>query len=100
MNLTDELQRLKKHFQVLQGWEIHINNEAKYKGQCVTNKEKKTAVIYGWQDDNVPGDYIFHELMHIALRAIHHPKGFKKQAEEALVQDLSTLYRATLKRNI
>ena len=93
MKLQEEINELRQHFRILQGWEISLNNDSKYKAQMCANVQKKMAVIYGWPDDEVPEDYILHELMHICLRVIHHPKGYKREAEELFIQDVCELWK-------
>jgi len=91
MNLQEEINYWKQKIRILKDWEITLNCESEYKAQVMSNVQKKMATIYAWPDDNVPKDYIFHEMLHIALMAVHHPKGFRKELEEKLIHDICSI---------
>lgn len=93
MKLQEDINEIRKHFRILEGWEITLNKDSKYKAQQCSNVQTKMATIYDWPDDNVPKDYILHELLHICLRAIHHSQGYLRKEEEEFIQDLCEIWK-------
>ena len=89
-----------RRFRILKDWEIKQSRSKKYLAQSSAFPDTKTATIYQWGDmyrEKQPCDYIFHEVLHIAFRALEHmdkrkPKE-KRQAEEELVQDICSFIR-------
>ena len=75
-------------FRILKGWRISLNSTSKYKGQCSINVAERRATIYAWPSDSPePPDFMFHELLHVAFRALRTYRD-KHQVEEELSQDI------------
>jgi hypothetical protein len=96
MTPKNEISFWKKHFRTLRGWKIYYFYSRKHKAQCFFDVKNKTAAIYSY-GKNRPKDYIFHEMLHIAIKAsqIDDSKTshqIRKEKEEILVQDLSKIY--------
>jgi len=78
----------KEKFRVLVDWEIEFDDQSEFKGQTGINTATKHAVIYGWDNETkVPKEYILHEIIHIAIRAVENDI----DKDEILVQDLSKM---------
>ncbi len=82
------------NFRILRDWNIKEGVEdGGYRGQCCVNVKDKSADIYKWEEESEePSDYLVHEYLHIALRALidmdrRKPKELR-QAEEELVRDI------------
>ena len=95
----EELRRLRKSWpfkSVLKGWRVYFVTNEKYKGQCTFHKKKNIGYIFDWGDEHgvPPPDYIHHELLHIAFKAIYRMRPRQKHnAEEELIQHMcSALY--------
>ncbi len=86
----DRLEEIKKKFHILDNWTITIGSDRRldktpYTGECTFNLDRHTATIYPWDTNKPePSNYIFHEILHIALRATL----IDREHEELFVQDL------------
>ena len=80
-------------FRLLKDWVIDFDTESEYKDQCSYGVKEKEAVIYDWSAGRMPKDYIFHEMVHIAMAVVRETKHYSRnrEAEEILVQDLSKI---------
>lgn len=91
----------KRHFRILRDWDIRPSRSIRIGGQCSINPHERRAVVYPWNGNTPePRDYVLHEILHCALRALtrmdrRRPKDVFL-AEEELVQDLCALMRPTL----
>ncbi len=86
----DRLEEMKKKFHILDNWTITMGldqrlDETPYTGQCSINLDKRIAIIYSWHTNELePFDYIFHEILHIAIQAVLEDY----ECRELFVQDL------------
>lgn len=90
IRLLDLMVYWQNQFRVLKDWEIEFDPDAEYKGQCCFNVENKRATIYGWGTGNIAKDYIFHEMLHIAVKAMESgnkkvPYSERREREENFV---------------
>ena len=89
---NDELRLLRKHRllrRLLKGWYVYFHHGGKYTGECWIEHKRKIAYVCEWGGDDVPADYIFHELLHVAFSALGQRKcGSKewRECEEELIQ--------------
>jgi hypothetical protein len=94
-----DLKTLQNKIRILGDWEIILTSDSDYKAQVCINSKDKSAEIYDWPTDTgipMPDDFYFHELLHIANRALRDiPKRGTKwlDAEETLVQDICKIVR-------
>jgi len=87
---------IRSRFSILADWEIALVEDPEYHGQASIHPRENRAVIYDWPDPgDRPADFLWHEILHIALRAICRRKGDRRmEAEEGFVQDLCGILRA------
>lgn len=95
--LTD-LASIVSCFRILHDWKIEEGVVGDYEAQVIVDDRKKTAIICPWGEGEPPADYLFHEVLHVALRA-YRLKKRRKGAEETLVQDLCVLFFPSLERH-
>jgi len=99
MTPLKQIRYWKKKISILKSWRIYFAPKAVYKGQAHFSSKKKTGTIYGlaeWRGDDgkrtsgMPKDYIFHELLHGAIREMQSKKKYRdgRNAEEMFVQDI------------
>ena len=85
-----------KLFRILKGWDIRVAQSKTYSG-VVHFKGEKGAIIYDWGPHNKPDDFEFHEVLHIALKALLKMDKRKikelRQAEEEVIQDICEVVR-------
>ena len=95
MALKKQVKYWRARFKVLDNWKIEINEDSKYKGQSVFNKDKKEATIYGWPGGkDVPSDYALHELLHVAFVAVGcSRKKIDREDQEDLIRDICKLLK-------
>jgi len=76
-------------FRLLDGWTIEFDPESELKDQSSHNAKKKHGVIYDVSFAQMPKDYVYHELLHLAMAALMlvQPRKYRER-EEILVQDL------------
>lgn len=77
-------------FRILDDWFIEYDPKNKMKAECSFNEKTKKATIYAFGKREIPKDYIYHEMLHIAFAAVKSIKKHndKREAEEILVQDI------------
>ena len=86
----DKIADLQSKFRLLNDWEICMEGYPEHSGHCIVNLERKKAIIEIWHGDiEEPDDYILHELLHIAIRAVQN-----RNNEEVLVQDICKIIQA------
>jgi len=94
MTPRKQIKYWKKKLRILKSWRIYFDPKSEYKGQVHLNNKKKTCTIYdlrGWKDEKgMPSDYIFHELLHTAMREMRSKRSHREKvnAEEILVRDI------------
>jgi hypothetical protein len=91
-----KLNALKSQLRILQDWKITYQCASKYGAQCSIHPRNKRSIIYGWgTKTKEPKDFLIHELLHSALRALTRMDKRKikelRMAEEELVQDICRL---------
>jgi len=80
-------------FSILKDWNIKHARSKKFGGQCTIHPKKKQSTIYLWNHKaRMPKDYLFHEYLHVAIRALSRvdrrkPKEYRR-AEETLIQEI------------
>jgi hypothetical protein len=86
-----EISYWKPRLRLLDRWSIDFYKESPYTGQCSFGVENKEGAIYDWGKGRMPKDYIFHELLHMAMAVVRESKtdSERRENEEILVQDLS-----------
>lgn len=94
--MLNKIKRLQAKFRILDEWRISYNARGERKGQASINPETMNAEIYAWGDDDIPDDYILHEILHICCRYLMYVKSkglylVGREVEEAFVQDLCML---------
>lgn len=83
MNIEEQIEFLKTHLRVLDGWKIEYNQTLINKTQCEWDVDKKQATIYRFgRKGRTPKDYILHEMIHIALASIFKGKTKKEMKVE------------------
>lgn len=90
---TGKIKALQRKFKALHNWNIRYRRASKDMRAIVCiHPKKRDAVIYGYGAKTVPQDFVFHELMHCAIReVIRMDKRKKKQqreAEEELIRNI------------
>lgn len=86
------INRLVRHFRILRGWVVEAVNDPKYSGEVSINPKLPRACVY-MQEDGPPHDFELHEVLHCALHALARVPGRKqKEAREALVRDICSLF--------
>ena len=99
MSPRDQIRFWKKQFRVLDSWRFYFAPKSEYKGQAHVHYKKKTCTIYdlpSWNGKKgMPKDYILHEVLHVAQRAVtgHRKHKDKMEAEELFVQDICDVVR-------
>jgi hypothetical protein len=96
MSPEKEIKFWKKHFKILKNWKIYYQSGGKHQAQCLTLVETKKALICSFGKKKMPEDYIFHEMLHIAIKAsrLNDDKinyKIRSKNEEQLVRDLSRI---------
>ncbi len=91
---SPRIAEIQKMFGSLDRWCIILGMDIDADGSPYTDHvcidvDRKKAMIYPWHDEDEPGDYLLHEMLHIAFAAA----GADKEAEELAVQDLCILIR-------
>ena len=85
------LKKTAAQFRILHGWTIRGVLHTTYSGTVSVHPTKRYAVVYLWHG-KPPHDFIFHEVLHIALRQLRRMDRRKPKelhaAEEQLVQDI------------
>ena len=89
-----ELARLCQALRILDGWKIRLVASDKYSAQVTHDSRRNRATIYDWPGGRPQArDFILHEVLHPALRAIAAVRGKeRRQAEEEFIQDLCKIY--------
>ena len=83
MNIEEQIEFLKTHLRVLDGWKIEYNQTSINKTQCEWDIDKQQATIYKYgKKGRIPTDYILHEMIHISLESIFKGKTNKEMKEE------------------
>lgn len=82
-----------KQFRILRGWKIKQSRSKRYFAQSTSFPKTKTATIYQWWGEGKqPDDYVLHEVLHIAFRALENMDKRKikerRDVEEKLIQDI------------
>ena len=87
--------RMQKQFRILRGWTITADTWSEYKGQSCIDGPGRRATIYWWPTDcKEPVDFLFHEMLHVAFRALREtPVEKVRDVEETLVRDISQILR-------
>ncbi len=90
------VKKMSEKFRILKCWKVRgASNVPGYADQCHIDNEHNTAVIYPSSEMDEPTDYLLHEVLHVAMRALwgmdkRKPKEII-QAEEKLVQDICVI---------
>lgn len=64
---------------VLKGWTVTYNTRSKHKACCSGVSETKKAIIYAFGGKKIPMNYIFHEFLHICIKACRDDKELEEQ---------------------
>ena len=84
----------KSKFRILKSWRVSVAFKAKYKGQIGFGRGKHVTFFPWPEDQETPEDFYFHEMLHIAQRALKQtPRRQQHDTEEQLVQDVCQIYR-------
>lgn len=80
-------------FSILKDWKIIRSRSKRYGGFCCIHPKKKQATIYPWNGRRKePRDYLFHEYLHVAMRALNRMDRRKPKeyihAEEVLIREI------------
>ena len=80
---------------ILKGWRVTFNTTHEYKGQCNISPVRNSATIYEWGGTRVPKDYILHEMLHIAFKALYRMNEYpeRRECEESLIQYMCYITR-------
>ena len=101
----NKIYKMKSYFRLLKKWKIRYapateNEQAIVAFNC---NRKRTAIIYGFGEPEIPEDYYLHEVLHCAFKELtsidrRKPKELR-EAEELLIQDICKIvYPHNLKK--
>jgi hypothetical protein len=95
--MQTEVNNIKDKFRILKKWKIFFSPATKDQRAIIaySSNHKKTAIIYGFGQNEVPEDYYLHEVLHCAFKELlsmdkRKPKELS-EVEELLVQDICNI---------
>lgn len=98
--LREDLRDIKKRFRILKSWRVICHRGQigphTYFNSVTIHDEKPRAFLWPWDHTQgpQPSDYVLHEVLHVALRALTRtPKRDRREAEENLIEDVCGIYQ-------
>lgn len=72
--MLDQIKRVQKQLRVLDDWNIKYDDSGAYTREMTCHPEQKRGVVRSWGEGVQAEDYVLHELLHMAIRAVQAAK--------------------------